>query len=646
MNASVGRPAIQFYEFGPFRLDVTEHVLFRDGAAISLKPKVFDTLLVLVESSGHVIEKNELMKTLWPDTVVEENNLNQYISSLRRALGDGENMAQYIETVPRRGYRFVATVRELRDESADLVLEKHSLSSVVIEEEERDNRALKAGVSRLLPAAGRRWWASRKVVTGSALIAALGVAGYFLISSKSKQPETISTVRSIAVLPFKPLISDSEDEYLGLGMTDALITRLGSLDQVIVRPTSAVRRYTAPDQDSMAIGRELKVESVLDGSIQKAGDRVRLTVQLVSVADGRHLWTDKFDERFTDLLAIEDRVSERVAAALALKLSGKERKVLEKHYTENSEAHQLYLKGRYFSSKLNNEAMKKAAEQFRQATELDPNYALAYVGLADFYIAAQPLFSPQERYAKAGQAVRKALEIDGNLAEAHISLARILEFFEWQWADAEREYKQALELNPNYALGHHWYATHLRIMGRVDEAKVELKRAQELDPLALNINANMVGILIDEHNYDEAIRQLQERLAMESNTPGVHVTLAMAYYRKGMGDQAVDEWITADALVGLKNDRIAALRQAYRASGMRGFFQEWLKQALEPPVYEFGVAQRYAIAGEKDLAFEWLEKVYEERHPALSSVNIMPAFEDLRSDARFKDLLRRMGLPQ
>src|SRR5437588_8418901 len=197
--------------------------------------------------------------------------------------------------------------------------------------------------------------------------------------------------------------------------------------------------------------------------------------------------------------------------------------------------------------------MKKAADMFRQATELDPNYALAYVGLADFYIAAQPLFSPQERYAKAGQAVRKALEIDGNLAEAHISRARILEIFEWQWADAEREYKQALELNPNYALGHHWYATYLRIMGRVDEAKVELKRAQELDPLALNINANMVGILIDEHKYDEAIRQLQERLAMESNTPGVHNTLAMAYYRKGMGDQAVDEWITADALLGLKN---------------------------------------------------------------------------------------------
>src|SRR5205807_8474361 len=191
MNASVGRPARQFYEFGPFRLDATEHVLFRDGAVIPLKPKVFETLLVLVKSSGHVIEKDELMKTLWADTVVEENNLNQNISALRRALGDGDNVGHYIETVPRRGYRFIADVRESRDEAADLVLEKHTLSSVVIEEEEHDNRALEAGVRRLLPPAGRRWWASRTVLTGSALIAALGDAGYFRISNKSKQPETV-----------------------------------------------------------------------------------------------------------------------------------------------------------------------------------------------------------------------------------------------------------------------------------------------------------------------------------------------------------------------------------------------------------------------------------------------------------------------
>jgi DNA-binding winged helix-turn-helix (wHTH) protein/TolB-like protein len=328
------------YEFGPFRLDVTERVLFRDREIVALKPKVFETLLVLVESAGHVIERDELMKTLWPDTVVEENNLNQYISALRRALGDGENAGQYIETVPRRGYRFLAEVRESGDAPVDFVFEKHTLSNIVIEQEERHNNSVLNPLVR-----SRLAKVNLRVIATLTVLGVLVVAGYFLISARSNQPEAVSAVKSMAVLPFKALSTDANDEYMGLGMTDALITRLGGVNEIVVRSTSAVRKYTAEEKDPVAIGRELKVEAVLDGSIQKVGDRVRLTLQLVRVGDGRQLWTDKFDAKFTDLLTLEDSISERVAGALALKLSGEERKELAKRYTENGEAYILYLRG-------------------------------------------------------------------------------------------------------------------------------------------------------------------------------------------------------------------------------------------------------------------------------------------------------------
>ncbi len=267
--------------------------------------------------------------------------------------------------------------------------------------------------------------------------------GYFLIGSKSKQPETIASVKSIAVLPFKPLSAAGGDEYLGLGMTDALITRLGSISQISVRPTSAVRKYSTAEQDAISTGRELKVETVLDGSIQRAGDRVRLTIQLLRVADGKQLWTDKFDERFTNILAVEDSISEKVAQALALRLTPGGKKLLTKHYTDNADAYELYLKGHYLWSKRTEQDLKNSIKYFQQAIDLDPNYALAYTGLADAYLQL-PGYSAtasMEVYPKAKAAAAKALELDSGLAEAHSSKAGVLSYFEWNWpAGAQSEF--------------------------------------------------------------------------------------------------------------------------------------------------------------------------------------------------------------
>ena len=335
----------RFYEFGPYRLDAADRVLFKDGKLVSLPPKIFDILLALVESNGRVLEKDELMQEVWPDTFVEEGNLARNVSTLRKLLGEGEGGQQYVETIPRRGYRFAANVKEA-DEGTVIVRER---SRVTIEQEEviADGEAEKLATTgeKFLPPAPSRSRVPARTISLILLIVALGGIFYWLWNRSQQAARPL--VGSMAVLPFKPLSAESGDEYLGLGMADALITRLGRINQIIVRPTSAVRKYSAQQQDPVAAGQELKVESVLDGSIQKIGDRVRLTVQLVKVADGRHLWAEQFDEKFTDILAVEDAISARVAERLALKLSGEEQRQLAKRYTEIAEAHQLYLKGRY-----------------------------------------------------------------------------------------------------------------------------------------------------------------------------------------------------------------------------------------------------------------------------------------------------------
>ncbi len=645
-----------FYEFGPFRLDTVERLLLREGVVVPLAPKAFETLLVLVEHRGRVLKKDELMKLIWPDTFVEEGNLAQHIFTLRRALGDGQSGQQYIETMPRRGYCFVASVKEEWDRRVDPVVEKQTRESLIIEDEKDTGAPAQSAVRAMTGFKGlnlRMRLGGRALTVSVLLLVLLAVPFYFWISGKSKKVNPGAGVRSLAVLPFKLIGAESGDEYLGLGMADALITRLGSLRPVVVRPTNAVRNYIAPGKDPLVAGRELKVDAVLDGNIQKVGDRIRVTVHLISVRDGAPLWTAKFDEQFTNILAVQDRVSEQLAQAMTLELSGAEKQGLTNRYSGDPEAYQDYLKGRYFWNKRTEDGYKKAIKYFEAATRRDPNYARAYAGLADTYALLGSLGNAvlprKEAMPLAKASAVKALELDETIAEAHTSLAFVSMQYEWEWSKAEREFKRAIELSPGYATAHHWYAYYLMAVGRTDEAIAEIRRAQDADPLSLVINNDVGEMFLCARRYDEAIEQCQKTLEMDPNFVLSYWLMAWAYEKKGMraeAKMAVDRAVNAPS--GERDITLMSLSQFYAIWGERGAAQqafEELKQRLArryiPPDW---VAAVYMSRGEKDQAFAWLEKAYEDRSGSLILLRVWLQSDMLRADPRFADLLRRIGL--
>src|SRR3989441_9021901 len=592
----MSKPTRLLYEFGPFLLDVTEQLLLRDGRPIPLKPKLFDLLLLLVENSGHVLDKNRLMSTLWPDTFVEESNLTVSIFALRKALGDGDNNHSYIETVSRRGYRFVAHVTESPNE----------------------------GIDRLAAKRAR------------------------LSSNADERLEAGAWVRSLAVLPFKSIGAEAGHEYLGLGLADALITKLTNLRQIKVRPTSAVREYTRA-RDITVAGRKLKVDALLDGSIQRARQRIRVTAQLVDARDGATLWAENFDAKLVDIFSLEDSLSDQVVRALSLKLTGEERRHLVKRHTESTEAYHAYLKGRYFWNKRTAEGFKKGVEYFEHAIALDTNYALAYAGLADCYqllngYMARP---PRELIPKAKAALLKALQLDDSLAEAHTSLAHLLRH-DWNWSVAEKEFKRAIELNPNYATAHHWYSAYLRVMARFDEAWAEIKMAQELDPLSLAVNRSGGILFYFTRQYDQAIEQLLDTVELDPNFGYAHFVLGMVYAAKGMYDEAIKQYRKTQKLSGNCLELTAYLGHIHALSGRRGEAQKVLDQlkGLSDHGYElhYHIALIYLALGDKDQAFAWLEQAYNERDEELGLLKVDPMLDSLRADPRFVSLLEHVGL--
>jgi DNA-binding winged helix-turn-helix (wHTH) protein/TolB-like protein len=634
------------YAFGRFLLDPTKRVLVREGQVVPLTPKVFDTLLLLVENSERVMEKEEMIEYLWPNSFVEERNLAQNIFTLRKALGE-ESADKYIETVPRRGYRFVAAVRRLPDEGDDLILARRVRSHVIIEEEIPDRLPSPTG-GKALPSA--RHARRLRIVLICCAIAALAVAGlYVWFSGGPRAPETVANVRSIAVLPFKLIASDENDPYTGLGMADALITRLSSIHQLIVRPTRAVLKYDSLEQDPLTAGRELKVDSLLDGKVQRSGGRIRVTVQLLRVSDGAPLWAETFDERFTDIFAVQDSISDRVTQAMVLKLSGEEKQQLAKRYTRNTEAYEEYVKGRYFWNKRTEEGLRAARDHFDEAIGKDPAYAMAYVGLAESYVlfSTYGIMPARQAFPKAEAAAKKALDIDEQLAEAHASLGVVEYEYNWNWAGADREFKRALELRPSYATAHQWYGGYLISQGRFEEGIQQIERARELDPNSPIINASVGWFHYFAREYDKAIEEGRRAINLDSSTGIAHFFLGEAYLMKGMHDEAIAE--LRRALAGAPNDpeSLAALAQASYLAGRRDeamkVVQELLDQARRAYVPPFYIAVAYAGVDNKDEAFRWFDKAYQERAPDLVGLGTEPRFDQIRPDPRFADLLKRIG---
>jgi DNA-binding winged helix-turn-helix (wHTH) protein/TolB-like protein/Flp pilus assembly protein TadD len=601
-----------FYEFANFRIDTAKRLLLREGKVVPLTPKAFDTLIALVENSGRVMEKDDLMKRLWPDTIVEEANLTQSISVLRKALGESPNEHKFIVTVPGRGYKFAADVKESGTKSS--VPEKDSQSAPFINEE--------------LKTTGQMWE-----------------------SIRLKEAETGAVVKSIAVLPFKSLGPDGGDEYLGLGMADAIIIRLSNIKQIVVRPTSAVLKYSAPVQNALKAGRELCVDYILEGHFQKSEERIRITVQLISVENGKPLWADRFDEKFTGIFTVQDSISEQLALALMLKLTGEEKKLLTKRYTDNTEAYQLYLKGCFYGSRWTSDGLKEGIKYFNQAIEMDPTYALAYAGLAGSYALLGFGFgsqSPGEEMLRAKAAAIKALEIDETLSEAHASLALVRMHYDWDWLEAEREYGRAIELNPNYAEAREGLALCLGALGRHTEAIEEIKKAQELDPLSLTISMHQGLVLYFARHFDQAISAYRKTLRIEPHFSAAHNLLGLAYEQKGMYEEAIAELEKARELDPRPGWRIANLGYLYAISGKHADvmkileeLKELRKQSYIPPVT---MAEIYAALGNKDSAFEWLERAYEERDGTLVFLKVAPMMDCLRTDPRFATILQRMNL--
>ena len=580
------RPQTYIYEFDDFRVDPGRRLLLEgDGRPLPLTPKAFDTLIYLVQHSDVVLGKETLMRAIWGETAVEENNLNQCISALRRALGEKRAEHRYIVTVPGRGYRFVAPVTKRKP----------------------------------------------PVIASSA-----------------------ESIPSIAVLPFQPLAPNNRDEALEMGMADTLIARLSSIRDVVVRPISSIRKYADLKQDVLAAGRELGVESVLEGSLQRQGKRVRVTVRLLNVSNGASLWAGTFDDEMTDIFALQDAISERVVQALSLELSKEDQSRLVKHYTQSTRAYQLYLKGRYYWWKNSPEEFNKSRDYFHRAVEEDPSYALGYCGLNSFYGygAAWGIMPPDEGWPKAEWAVTKALELDDQLAEAHLDLAALKMVYYLDWVGTEREAKRAIELSPGFDEIHYAYSFFLLVMRRFREAIAEGKRALACNPFSLRISQHLGYALYCARSYDEAIQQYQKAIELDHNDASVREALGDIYERKGQYQEAVEQWTKA-ALLANDAELVAPLRAANTSGAFDKVVRAVAAKRLERlqssrdsgayvPAIKF--AREHLRAGHPEEALRWLTRACEERNVYSLLIASDPFYDPLRADKRFAKLLRRMKL--
>ena len=635
------------YQFSSFELDLWERHLVRDQEVIPLSPKVFDTLVLLVENSGHILDKDELLQTLWPNTFVEEHSLTQNISVLRKALGETGEL-QFIQTVPKRGYRFVADVRKLDRQIAEWVVKGRSETRIVVQEEvtkDTDNKAEnKSAVTSTLFLGHRP---STKLLGALALtlFACTLLAVYYWRSGRQSAVASGFPIKSISVLPFTPLTTELSDEQLQLGLADALITKLSALRQLQVRPTTSVLKYRGTENEPTAVGRELGVDAVLYGTMQRVGNRVRVTVQLVRVHDGTSLWGEKFDTQLEDILEIQDKVSEQVVQALAITLTTQEQDSLKKRNPSNPYAYQAYVRGRYFWNKRSEQGLRLAAENFQEALEIDPSYALAYAGLADCYLilASAEFISQKEGYQKAEAAASQALKLDDSLAEAHTSVAFIKDELGDPTA-AGQNYLRAIALNPNYSTAHHWYAWHLMLAGRANEAIAEMKKAQELDPLSPAVGTALAQILYYNREYDQALKQMQQMISLDPHHYGHRTLLGMAFEQKGAQRQAITEF--QEVLKHYPNNypAIAALAHTQGLLGMKHDARQALAKLTKRPdlkslqAFEIGVV--YAALRENDNAFLWFEKI---RKTSSLSVKVRlrfdPRLDRIRQDPRFQSLL-------
>lgn len=565
----------RWYLFGPYRLDSAAPLVVRHGKQLPLTPKAVETLRVLVQSSGSMVSKETLLNEVWPGSFVGDGSLMRNISDLRKVLGRDARGDQYIETVPKRGYRFVSRVKEF-------------------EEDDPLHR------------------------------------------------------RTIAILPFKLLSRSPRDNYIGLGIADAVITKLSAIRECIVRPTTAVSKYLQSQEDATAIARQLGVEFVLDGTVRRLGDRMRVTVRLVATARRTPVWAEAFEEKFADILSFEESISEELAGALALSLSTEQRKLLTKRYTENVAAYQLYLRGRFHWGKRSQEGLRQAIQHFNRAVEIDAEYALAHSALASSYALA-PMLAPVPSckfMPKAKAAALTALDIDDTLIEARSALAFAKWHYDWDWDGAKREFRRILKFQPHDAVTRQWYGLLLVEQGEFSEAIAQARKAQSIDPVSVSIRGNLATVLHFAGRYEEAIEGARRALAMDPGSFRAQWILGLALEQKGDLQEAVKQLEKASHTSRGLPLALGALGHAYAAAGRADRANRLLKDLMEhvPEVCSFAKSVIHLGLRNTNQALEWLDKACDDKEFYVVLLKVDKRFGDIRSSQRFRSILQRVRL--
>ena len=581
----------KIYEFSGFRLEPTQHRLLCGGKPVPLKPKILDLLLYLVEMRGRLVVKEELMREIWPDTIVEENNITVSMSKLRKALGDDGVTRQIIETVPRRGYRFVAEVAVVSEES-EIAHDDRAVDTQIAMEEER--------------------------------------------------------IDSLAVLPQQSPGSDPNVEYLSEGITESIINMLSRIPKLRVLACSTVFRFKSKDIDPQEAGHQLKVRAVMMIRVIRLGEQLIIRSELVKVADGSQLWGEQYNRPLSDLLAIQDGIAKNICESLKFKLTPQEEIRLAKQPTENSEAYNLYLRGRYFWNKYNKDGVLKSIDCFKQAIAIDSNYALAYCGMADAYFRLSNVhFAPREVLPKARKAALKALEIDETLAEAHSSLALIYVYFDHDWSRAEQEFEKALELNPDLPTAHQRYGSYLTYMGRFEESIREYETALKLDPFSLQINMNLATTYYMRGEYARAVENVQETMELEPNYMPLRFLLGLVYIQQNRLEEAIQEFQFIYKLdeenylaLGFMGYAHALAGQRAEAETLLNILQDISRRKYVSP---YSMLMIHLALGPEERVFELLEQLYEERNDWMVWLKVSVELRQLRTHPRYKSLMRCVG---
>jgi DNA-binding winged helix-turn-helix (wHTH) protein/TolB-like protein/Flp pilus assembly protein TadD len=699
------------YEFDDFRIDVAHLMLYHRGTEIAMVPKAVETLLALIERRGKIVTKDELLEAVWPHTVVEESNLFLYLSLLRKTLGTHKDGGPYVETLRRRGYRFngdVHLVEEaVEDKNHQLTVNEFEQSRANIQSQSAQLHVVKnwnrnttesgriSSASSVLPALipfesshdlmpaknelapdelstdleiseGTLKQATRLVSDTEAsrrsklryvlavslviLLAGVFAGSFYWRSSRRIAPTNVDKPIIIAILPFRPLVAADRDESLELGMADALITRFGN-SRIVVRSLSSVRNFQSPSQDPIDAGKALEVEAVLESSIQRIGDEIRVNSRLLRVADGSTIWADGFKEKYTEIFGLQDRMATRIAGAIIPQLTSDERSHLEKRYTNNPDALDYYNRGRVNELKLTKEGLLNAIKFFDEATKIDGNYALAFAHEADAYrmLGSGGFASRNEVWPKALVLAQRALEIDGSLAEAHLQIAFYNVVYLRDLTAAEAKFKQVIEMSPYDFQAHLGYAMLLSFTDRHAEAVAEARRARELSPMTPLMFALESQILLRAGHEEEAISQAKKALDFEPNFWVAHLHLGNAYRRQKRYPEATQELENATQLAPESHVPKIALAKLFMLRGdHKGAYaiaRELESHRSERFVPLSSLAAIYSGLGNKDRALELLEKAVEERElPSFSFQENETLFNNLRSEPRYRDILRRLNL--